>query len=75
MTHEKYKELQKKLDKLASDFVDKLAEIETDEDIDTASAWLDENMNMIFNWTNTCDEKILAELTVDYIKLKGMLVC
>lgn len=29
MTHEKYNELQKKMDKLASDFVDEMAEIES----------------------------------------------
>lgn len=33
MTHEKYNELQKKMDKLASDFVDEMADIETDGDI------------------------------------------
>lgn len=75
MTHEKYNELQKKMDKLDSDFVDELAEIETDEDVDTASEWLDEKMDAIFNWANTDDEKVLAELRSDYFKLKGMLLC
>lgn len=75
MTHEKYNELQKKMDKLASDFVDELAEIETDQDIDKVSAWLDEKMDAMFNWANTDDEKVLAELRADYFKLKGMLLC
>lgn len=75
MTHEKYNELQKKMDKLASDFVDELAEIETDQDVDKVSAWLDEKMDAIFNWANTDDEKVLAELRSDYFKLKGMLLC
>lgn len=42
MTHEKYNELQKKMDKLASDFVYELAEIETQEDLTKVSEWLDE---------------------------------
>ncbi|CAD7757483.1 Hypothetical protein DAR_64 [Enterococcus phage dArtagnan] len=75
MTHEKYNELQKKMDKLASDFVDELAEIETDQDIDKVSAWLDETMDAMFNWANTDDEKVLAELRSDYKKLKEMLEC
>ena len=32
MTNEKYDELQKKMDKLASDYVDVMAEIESNED-------------------------------------------
>lgn len=75
MTHEKYKELQKKMDKLVSDFVDEMADIETEEDIETVSAWLDEKMDEMFNWVNTDDEKVLAELRSDYFKLKGMLLC
>ena len=75
MTHEKYNELQKKMDKLASDFVDEMAEIETDQDIDKVSEWLDEKMDAIFKWANTDDEKVLAELRSDYFKLKGMLLC
>lgn len=75
MTHEKYNEVQKKMDKLASDFVDELAEIETDQDIDKVSEWLDEKMDAIFNWANTDDEKVLAELRSDYFKLKEMLEC
>lgn len=75
MTHEKYNELQKKMDKLVSDFVDEMADIETDEDIDTVSAWLDEKMDEMFNWVNTDDEKVLAELRSDYFKLKDMLLC
>lgn len=75
MTHEKYNELQKKMDKLASDFVDEMADIETEEDIETVSAWLDEKMDEMFNWVNTDDEKVLAELRADYIKIKEMLLC
>lgn len=75
MTHEKYNELQKKMDKLVSDFVDEMADIETEEDIETVSAWLDEKMDAMFNWVNTDDEKVLAELRSDYFKLKDMLLC
>lgn len=75
MTHEKYNELQKKMDKLVSDFVDEMADIETEEDIETVSAWLHEKMDEMFNWVNTDDEKVLAELRADYIKIKEMLLC
>lgn len=75
MTHEKYNELQKKMDKLASDFVDEMAEIESNEDLDMTSEWLDEQMHKIFRWANTDDEKVLAELRSDYFKLKSMLLC
>ena len=75
MTHEKYNELQKKMDKLVSDFVDEMADIETEEDVNTVSMWLDEKMDAIFNWVDTDDEKVLAELRSDYFKLKDMLLC
>ncbi len=75
MTHEKYNELQKKMDKLVSDFVDEMADIETEEDVNTVSMWLDEKMDAMFNWVNTDDEKVLAELRSDYFKLKDMLLC
>lgn len=75
MTHEKYNELQKRMDKLVSDFVDEMADIETEEDIETVSTWLDEKMDEMFNWVNTDDEKVLAELRADYIKIKEMLLC
>lgn len=75
MTHEKYNELQKKMDKLVSDFVDEMADIETEEDVNTVSMWLDEKMDDMFNWVNTDDEKVLAELRSDYFKLKDMLLC
>lgn len=74
MTHEKYNELQKKMDKLASDFVDEMAEIETQEDITKVSEWIDDQMDDIFKWANTNDEKVLAELRADYSKLKEMLL-
>lgn len=72
MTHEKYDELQKKMDKLASDFVDEMAEIEKNEG-EMTSEWLDNHMNEIIKWANTDDEKVLAELRADYFKLKEML--
>lgn len=75
MTHEKYNELQKKMDKLVSDFVDEMADIETEEDVNTVSMWLDEKMDAMFNWVDTDDEKVLAELRSDYFKLKDMLLC
>lgn len=75
MTHENYNELQKKMDKLASDFVDELAEIETQEDLTKVSEWLDEKMHNVFRWANTDDEKVLVELQADYDKLKEMLEC
>lgn len=75
MTHEKYNELQKKMDKLASDFVDEMAEIETQEDLTKVSGWLDEKMHNIFRWASTDDEKVLAELQADHDKLKEMLEC
>lgn len=75
MTHEKYNELQKKMDKLASDFVDEMAKREEEGTLDTGLEWLDEKMDAIFNWANTADEKVLAELRADYSKLKEMLEC
>lgn len=75
MTHEKYNELQKKMDKLYSDFVDVAADIEKrGEDISKVSEWVDKEMEEIFNWANTDDEKVLAELRADYFKLKEMLL-
>lgn len=76
MTHDKYNELQKKMDKLASDFVDKLAEIESNEVGEMTSEWLDNHMNEIFIWANDNDaeEKVTAELRDDYFKLKEMLL-
>lgn len=75
MTHEKYDELQKKMDKLYSDFVDLGADIEKrGDDMNKLSEWLDEKMEAIFNWANTDDEKVLAELRSDYFKLKEMLL-
>ena len=74
MTHEKYNELQKKMDKLASDYVDVMAEIESNEDLDMTSEWLDDKMDAIFKWANTDDEKVLSELRSDYFKLKAMLL-
>lgn len=76
MTHEKYNELQIKMDQLASDYVDEMAEIESDEDLEMTSDWLDDKMDAIFKWANDNDaeEKVLAELRNDYFKLKGMLL-
>lgn len=77
MTHEKYNELQNKMDKLASDYVDVMAEIESNEEMEMTSDWLDNHMNEIFKWANDHDaeEKVLAELRDDYNKLKEMLEC
>lgn len=74
MTHEKYNELQKNMDKLASDFVDEMAEIESNEG-EMTSEWLDTHMAEIIKWANTDDEKVLAELHADYNNLKEMLEC
>ena len=75
MTHEKYDELQKKMDKLYSDFVDLGADIEKrGDDMNKLSEWVDDQMDDIFKWANTDDEKVLAELQADYDKLKEMLL-
>lgn len=73
MTHEKYNELQKKMDKLVSDFVDEMADIETEEDLEMTAEWLYDYMCNIIIWADTGDEKVLAELKDDYAKLKEML--
>lgn len=77
MTHEKYNELQKKMDELASDYVDVMAEIESNEEMEMTSDWLDDHMNEIFKWANDHDaeEEVLVELQNDYAKLKEMLEC
>lgn len=77
MTHEKYNELQKKMDKLASDYVDEMAKREEEGTLDTGLEWLDNHMNEIFKWANDNDaeEKVLAELRADYSKMKEMLEC
>ena len=74
MTHEKYNELQKKMDQLADEYIDVMAERES-KNLELTSEWLDEKMEAIFNWANTDDEKVLAELRADYFKLKEMLLC
>ena len=72
MTHEKYNELQKKMDKLADDYVDTMAEIEKNGG-EMSSEWLDTHMAEIIKWADTDDEEVLAELQDDYSKLKSML--
>nr|DAQ29477.1 MAG TPA: hypothetical protein [Caudoviricetes sp.] len=74
MTHEKYNELQKKMDKLADEYVDTMAEIESNEG-EMTSEWLNTHMAEIIKWTDTDDEKVLAELQADYLNLKKMLEC
>ena len=74
MTHEKYNELQKKMDKLADDYVDTMAEIEKNGG-EMTSEWLDTHMEEIYKWANTDDEEVLAELHDDCLKLKEMLDC
>lgn len=74
MTHAKYDELQKKMDQLAGDYIDVMADRES-KNLELTSEWLDDKMEAIFKWANTDDEKVLAELRSDYFKLKGMLLC
>ena len=74
MTHEKYNELQKKMDKLAGDYIDVMAERES-KNLELTSEWLDTHMEEIYKWANTDDEEVLAELHDDYLKLKAMLLC
>lgn len=72
MTHAKYDELQIKMDKLASDFVDVMAERES-KNLELTSEWLDTHMAEIIKWADTDDEDVLAELKEYYSKLKSML--
>ena len=74
MTHAKYDELQIKMDKLASDFVDEMAERER-KNLELNLEWLDTHMKEIYTWADTDDEEVLAELHADYLKLKEMLDC
>ena len=52
ITHEKYNELQKKMDKLADEYVDTMAEIESNEG-EMTSEWLDTHMAEIIKWADT----------------------
>ena len=74
MTHEKYNELQKKMDKLAGDYIDVMAERES-KNLELTSEWLDTHMAEIIKWADTDDEEVLSELQGDYNKLKEMLEC
>ena len=74
MTHAKYDELQKKMDQLADDYIDVMAEIEKNGG-EMTSEWLDTHMAEIIKWADTDDEEVLAELQADYLKLKEMLDC
>lgn len=74
MTHEKYNELQKKMDKLADEYIDVMAERES-KNLELTSEWLDTHMEEIYKWADTDDEEVLAELKADYEKLKEMLEC
>lgn len=74
MTHAKYDELQKKMDKLYDDYIDLGADFEErGEDMSKVSEWLDTHMEEIYKWADTDDENVLAELKADYLKLKSML--
>lgn len=78
MTNKKYNELQKKMDKLYSDFIDLGADFEErGEDFSKVSEWLDNNIQPIINWAKNheAEETVLAELQDDYNKLKEMLAC
>ena len=74
MTHAKYNELQKKMDQLADDYIDVMAERES-KNLELTSEWLDTHMAEIIKWADTDDEEVLAELQDDYLKLKAMLLC
>lgn len=74
MTHAKYDELQKKMDQLAEDYIDVMAERES-KNLELTPEWLDTHMEDIYKWADTDDEEVLAELRSDYFKLKGMLLC
>ena len=74
MTHTKYNELQKKIDKLAYEYIDVMAERES-KNLELTSEWLDTHMEEIYKWADTDDEEVLAELHDDYLKLKEMLEC
>ena len=74
MTHAKYNELQKKMDKLADDYIAVMAERES-KNLELTSEWLDTHMEEIYKWADTDDEEVLAELQDDYNKLKEMLEC
>ena len=74
MTHEKYNELQKKMDKLADEYIDVMAERES-KNLELTSEWLDTHMKEIYKWADTDDEEVLAELHADYNNLKEMLEC
>lgn len=78
MTNKKYNELQKKMDKLYSDFIDLGADFEErGEDFSKVSEWLDNNIQPIINWAidHDAEEKVLADLQADYDKLSEMLAC
>lgn len=72
MTHEKYNELQKKMDQLADDYIDVMTERES-KNLELTPEWLDTHMKEIYTWADTDDEDVLAELHDDYSKLKSML--
>lgn len=74
MTHAKYNELQKKMDQLAEEYIDVMAERESNNG-ELTSEWLDTHMDEIYKWADTDDEDVLAELRADYNKLKEMLAC
>ena len=72
MTHAKYNELQKKMDQLADEYIDVMAERES-KNLELNSDWLDTHMEDIYKWADTDDEDVLAELHDDYLKLREML--
>lgn len=72
ITHAKYNELQKKMDQLADEYIDVMAERES-KNLELTSEWLDTHMAEIIKWVDTDDEEVLSELQDDYSKLKSML--
>ena len=76
MNYNKYNELEKKMDKLYSDFIDEVAKIENENDFNKVSKWVDDNFNLIFNWAknNGAENQILNELKSEYFQLKDYLL-
>lgn len=77
MTHDKYNELQTRLDKIFSDFLDEVEDIETEQDVLYMRLWVDNHIKLVSLWAriNGADDNILSEIKQDSITLMEMLVC